>query len=185
VLEVDALEAGLLTTRDETTAFRVLVTTPEKLDLLLRGGWEQTIGRPLTLVVVDEAHNIGHGERGIKLELLLATINRECRNAQFLLLTPFIPNAGEVAKWLGSSPRRSRSRAPTEGTLMADVVIQLTEDELREMVQALDHRGASSGKTKVLRAYVDMVRARVGDGFAAGTHRRPEVRVRGHPRRVN
>jgi len=100
VLEIDALEAGLLTAGDPTTAFRVLVTTPEKLDLLLRSGWEEKIGRPLTLVVVDEAHNLSHKGRGMRLELLLATINRECRYAQFLLLTPFIPNAGEIAKWL-------------------------------------------------------------------------------------
>lgn len=32
---------------------------------------------------------------------MLATINRECREAQFLLLTPFIQNAREVARWLG------------------------------------------------------------------------------------
>jgi superfamily II DNA/RNA helicase len=99
-LEVDALEASLLTNDSKATLFRVLVTTPEKLDLMLRGGWEEKIGRPLTLVVVDEAHNLGQKERGIKLELLLATINRECRNAQFLLLTPFIGNATEIAKWL-------------------------------------------------------------------------------------
>ncbi|MEM5785677.1 MAG: DEAD/DEAH box helicase [Syntrophobacteraceae bacterium] len=99
-LEVDGLEATLLTDRQDTTQFRVLVTTPEKLDLMLRGGWEETIGRPLTLVVVDEAHNLAQQGRGIKLELLLATINRECRYAQFLLLTPFIPNAAEIARWL-------------------------------------------------------------------------------------
>ncbi len=99
-LEVDGLEASLLTDGDEKTQFRVLVTTPEKLDLMLRGGWEEKIGRPLTLVVVDEAHNIAQSERGVKLELLLATINRECRYAQFLLLTPFIQNAAEIAKWL-------------------------------------------------------------------------------------
>lgn len=99
-LEVDGLEADMLADRDEQHQFRVLVTTPEKLDLMVRGGWEQKIGRPLTLVVVDEAHNIGTSGRGIKLELLLATINRECRYAQFLLLTPFISNAGQVAKWL-------------------------------------------------------------------------------------
>lgn len=99
-LEVDGLEASLLTDGDEKTRFRVLVTTPEKLDLMLRGDWETKIGRPLTLVVVDEAHNIAQSERGIKLELLLATINRECRYAQFLLLTPFIKNAAEIAKWL-------------------------------------------------------------------------------------
>lgn len=99
-LEIDGQEAGLLTDRDESHQFRVLVTTPEKLDLMLRGGWEQEIERPLTLVVVDEAHGLASGVRGLKLELLLATINRECRYAQFLLLTPFIRNAGEIARWL-------------------------------------------------------------------------------------
>ncbi len=99
-LEVDDQETNLLTDQDDSTRFRVLVTTPEKLDLMLRGGWEERIGRPLTLVVVDEAHNLEQRERGIKLELLLATINRECRHAQFLLLTPFIENASEIARWL-------------------------------------------------------------------------------------
>jgi replicative superfamily II helicase len=68
--------------------------------LLLRGGWEQKINRPLTLVVVDEAHNLARGTRGLRLELLLATINRECRYAQFLLLTPFVDNADDIARWL-------------------------------------------------------------------------------------
>ena len=99
-LEIDGIEATMLTDKDESRQFRVLVTTPEKLDLMLRGGWEDQIGRPLTLVVVDEAHNLASASRGIKLELLLATINRECRHAQFLLLTPFIENAQQVAHWL-------------------------------------------------------------------------------------
>ena len=102
-LEVDGVESELLCERDATREFRILVTTPEKLDLMLRQGWEAKIGRPLTLVVVDEAHNIQEGARGLKLELLLATINVECRMAQFLLLTPFISNAREVARWLGDA----------------------------------------------------------------------------------
>ena len=97
-LEVDGVEAEMLRSGD---GFRVLVTTPEKLDLMLRQGWETKIGRPLTLVVVDEAHNLQEGARGLKLELLLATINSECQSAQFLLLTPFISNARDVARWLG------------------------------------------------------------------------------------
>jgi hypothetical protein len=99
-LEIDGVEAEILASKDPLTEFRVLVGTPEKIDLLLRGGWEGKIGRPLTLVVVDEAHNLSQGERGIRLELLLATINREFRHSQFLLLTPFISNSSEVAKWL-------------------------------------------------------------------------------------
>lgn len=102
-LEVDNIEAELLHQTDPNQSFRVLVTTPEKLDLMLRKGWEAKIGRPLTLVVVDEAHNIQSFERGLKLELLLATINNECQRAQFLLLTPFIQNAREVARWLGGA----------------------------------------------------------------------------------
>ena len=100
-LEVDSVESEMLQQHDTKQEFRVLVTTPEKLDLMLRQGWEEKIGRPLTLVVVDEAHNIQNTHRGLKLELLLATINNECVHAQFLLLTPFISNAREVAEWLG------------------------------------------------------------------------------------
>lgn len=99
-LEVDSLETSLLTDQEENSQFRVLVTTPEKLDLLLRGGWEEEIGRPLTLVVVDEAHNLRLDARGLRLELLLATINRECRYAQFLLLTPFMEDAEVLGRWL-------------------------------------------------------------------------------------
>jgi len=102
-LEVDSVEMDLLQEQSDGQKFRVLVTTPEKLDLMLRQGWEEKIDRPLTLVVVDEAHNIQSVRRGLKLELLLATINKECLNAQFLLLTPFINNAREVARWLGGT----------------------------------------------------------------------------------
>ncbi|HEU4511374.1 MAG TPA: DEAD/DEAH box helicase [Pyrinomonadaceae bacterium] len=102
-LEVDTIESRLLHETDRDQVFRVLVTTPEKLDLMLRQGLERESGRPLTLVVVDEAHNIQSVRRGLKLELLLATINNECQHAQFLLLTPFISNAREVARWLGGT----------------------------------------------------------------------------------
>lgn len=100
-MEVDGVEASMLEESHDETQFRILVATPEKFDLMLRQGWEEKIGRPLSLVVVDEAHTIQEGGRGLRLELLLATINRECREAQFLLLTPFIQNAREVARWLG------------------------------------------------------------------------------------
>ena len=106
-LEVDSLEADMLGESDVERQFRVLVTTPEKLALMLRQGWEETIGRPLTLVVVDEAHGLGTKVRGLNLELLLATVNRECRYAQFLLLTPFISNGNNIARWLASDSYKS------------------------------------------------------------------------------
>jgi hypothetical protein len=77
----------------------VLVTTPEKLDLLIRVDHQSV--KNLTLIVADEAHNLQDGTRGARLELLLGTIKRERRNARFLLLSPFLPNGQEIVTWLG------------------------------------------------------------------------------------
>jgi replicative superfamily II helicase len=52
------------------------------------------------LTIVDEAHNLEESERGIGLELLLSTIKKDCREANFLLLTPDIKNSNEIAQWL-------------------------------------------------------------------------------------
>ncbi len=136
-LEVDGLEAGMLTEADRAQQFRILVTTPEKLDLMLRGGWEEKIGRPLTLVVVDEAHGLASADRGIKLELLLATINRECRYAQFLLLTPFIRNGAEIARWLAPDSNKS-----------IDLGVEWTPND-RVVAIARVERGESQGQFSV------------------------------------
>ena len=152
-MDIDGVEAELLAETDPATAFRVLVGTPEKMDLLLRGGWETKIGRPLTLVVVDEAHTLSSGERGLKLELLLATINRECRQSQFLLLTPFIENRGEVSRWLSPDSHadmtvefdwRPNDRAiviakPTKGQKLGDFSLSLTTVHTSRNTIEVDH----------------------------------------------
>jgi helicase len=96
--EDDPYEVNLLGSSDG-----VVVATPEKLDLLLRAHEEWASG--LRLVVVDEAHLLKESERGVRLELLLATLRREQPQARLLLLTPFIENAREVARWLGGPDR--------------------------------------------------------------------------------
>lgn len=106
--ELDPIEEELLDAED---SFDVLVTTPEKLDLLVRNGALDKEDRPLGLVVLDEAHNLGDGDRGLRSELVLATINRESPDTHFLLLTPFIPNAAELATWLDDE--RSNSITPS------------------------------------------------------------------------
>lgn len=97
VFELDPTEDLLLRRKPD-----VLVTTPEKLDLLVRS--RHAAVSQLSLVVVDEAHHISEPSRGPRLELLLATLKRE-RGARchFLLLTPFLPNARELAEWLGDA----------------------------------------------------------------------------------
>lgn len=107
-IEVDVFEDELFKTKD---MFDVLVTTPEKLDLLIRSQRIDLKARTLGLVILDEAHNLGDGERGLRSELLLATVNRESPDSHFLLLTPFVPNAEELAKWLDDE--RSKSIKPS------------------------------------------------------------------------
>ncbi len=96
--EEDPYELNLLQEQEG-----VVVLTPEKLDLLIRinNEWAST----LRLVVVDEAHLLADAGRGVRLELLLAKIRREHPHAKLLLLTPFVNNAEEIAKWLGGSSR--------------------------------------------------------------------------------
>lgn len=95
VFELDPTEESLLTESPD-----VLVTTPEKLDLLVRTAHPSV--REMCLVVVDEAHHIAEPTRGPRLEMVLATIKRERgTSCRYLLLTPFLPNATELARWLG------------------------------------------------------------------------------------
>ncbi|EIC9417407.1 DEAD/DEAH box helicase, partial [Salmonella enterica] len=102
-VEVDAFEEELL---GEARAFQILVATPEKLQLVMRN---KKVVRPLALVVMDEAHNIEDESRGLRIELLLATIKQESARANFLLLMPFVPNADDLAQWLAADRGRSIS----------------------------------------------------------------------------
>ena len=94
VFELDPTEEELLKTRPD-----ILVTTPEKLDLLIKSDHEAV--QDLSFVIADEAHNIADGGRGARLELLLGTIKRERPDARFLMLSPFLPNGDELVRWLG------------------------------------------------------------------------------------
>ena len=94
-VEVDAFEEELLTGTDH--AFDVLVATPEKLSLVIRN---RRVERPLALIVMDEAHNIEDTERGMRIELLLATVKRDCPKANFLLLMPYVEDSESIARWL-------------------------------------------------------------------------------------
>ena len=95
-VEVDAFEEELLTETDRP--FDILVATPEKLSLVIRNN--KVEHRPLALVVMDEAHNIETKGRGLRIELLLATVKMDCPLANFLLLMPYVEGAESVARWL-------------------------------------------------------------------------------------
>ncbi|HEX5551661.1 MAG TPA: DEAD/DEAH box helicase, partial [Chitinophagaceae bacterium] len=97
LMERDSLNTG----PQQKGAFDVLVTTYEKLYLMIRQEYGTKENRPLVLAVVDEAHNIEEATRGLNLEFLLSTIKSDCERANFLLMTPDVSNSSEIAQWLG------------------------------------------------------------------------------------
>ncbi len=107
-VEIDAIEAEMLSAqaRGDERSFDVLVATPEKLQLVIRN---KKVQRPLALIVMDEAHNIENKSRGMRIELLLATVKQESSQANFLLLMPFVEKAEALARWLANDVGGGRS----------------------------------------------------------------------------
>ncbi len=105
-VEIDAFEEDLLTKTGNGRSFDVLVATPEKLQLIIRN---KKVPRPLALIVMDEAHNIEDESRGLRVELLLATIKQECASANFLLLMPYVERAETLARWLAQDINAGRA----------------------------------------------------------------------------
>ncbi|MGO5053349.1 DEAD/DEAH box helicase [Lachnospiraceae bacterium LCP25S3_G4] len=99
--EVDEIEEEILSMNH----IDILVSTPEKLESLVRKNHDSI--KNTRLVIMDEAHNIGDKSRGSKFELLLAAIKQNLSEANFLLLSPFISNAEEIAEWLADTKRNS------------------------------------------------------------------------------
>lgn len=95
--EVDEIEEQIL----KKQHVDILVSTPEKLDFLVRR--EHPSLERLKLVVVDEAHMIADKTRGAKLELLLAILKQKRKDVNFLLMSPFIKNAKQISRWLGAT----------------------------------------------------------------------------------
>ena len=104
-IEVDAFEEELL--GETQSPFKILISTPEKLSLVIRNKKVET--RPLALVVMDEAHNIENKDRGLRIELLLSTVKMDCPLANFLLLMPYVEEAESVARWLAQDASAGQS----------------------------------------------------------------------------
>ncbi len=84
----------------------VFVTTPEKLDLLLRARPEFL--ENVQLFVLDEAHIVDDLKRGMKIELLLTRLKRKLANARFLVLSAVVPQETleDFAQWFNSNPEK-------------------------------------------------------------------------------
>jgi superfamily II DNA/RNA helicase len=113
-IEVDPVEDSFLNGNENID---ILVSTPEKLDLLIRRRHPSV--DDISLFILDEAHTIQNGERGAKLELLMAILRRERPNARYMLLSPFIKNVGNtLADWLGGGDSIAIDWKPSEKLIL-------------------------------------------------------------------
>jgi len=113
-IEIDPTEDSFLNGDDKID---VLVSTPEKVDLLIRRKHPSL--EDVSMFIVDEAHTIQNGERGAKLELLLAILRRERPNAKYMLLSPFIQNADKIiTEWLGGGNSIAINWKPSEKLIL-------------------------------------------------------------------
>ena len=104
-------------TENEFLSSDSLVSTPEKLDLLIRRKHPSV--DDISLFIIDEAHTIGNGQRGARLELLMALLKRERPNSKFMLLSPFLHGKKDVmAEWLGGGNTIQIDWKPAEKLLI-------------------------------------------------------------------
>ena len=90
--------------RELVNEAHVTIATPEKAKAMLRAAPE--LFESVKLVVVDEGHLLGGNERNVRNELFLEHLRllARQRGARILLLSAVLPNAGELASWLGGDP---------------------------------------------------------------------------------
>lgn len=113
-IEIDPTEDSFLNGEEEID---ILVSTPEKLDLLIRRRHPSV--EDVSMFILDEAHTIQNGERGARLELLMAILKRERPNAKYMLLSPFIKGADTtITEWLGGGNAIAIDWKPAEKLIL-------------------------------------------------------------------
>ena len=90
--------------KKELEETQMIVTTPEKWDVITRKGGEVSVASALRLLVIDEVHLL-NDERGPVIETLVARTHRQVETSQSMIrivgLSATLPNPDDVAKFLG------------------------------------------------------------------------------------
>jgi ATP-dependent DNA helicase HFM1/MER3 len=93
-------DASLPRVRDAT----IIVTTPEKWDSMTRSWRDHAkLMKMVKLFLIDEVHMLRE-ERGATLEAIVSRMKSAGSGVRFIALSATIPNANDVAAWLGRRP---------------------------------------------------------------------------------
>ena len=113
--------------QSSTDDAHVIVFTPEKADLLLRvdRGLLERVG----LVIVDEAHHIEQGTRGVLLEFYLWRLRRLLPpSARIVQLSAVAPNIRELVDWLAPTTQTSFAKLDWRASRLRLGIFDRTRD---------------------------------------------------------
>ncbi|MBK8753950.1 MAG: DEAD/DEAH box helicase [Candidatus Competibacteraceae bacterium] len=87
--------------REMVNEGRITIVTPEKAKAMLRAAPE--LFEAVKLIVIDEGHLLGGNERNVRNEMFLEHLRllARQRGARILLLSAVLPNAEDLAAWVG------------------------------------------------------------------------------------
>lgn len=102
-ISVKELSGDQNLTRQQIQKTQVIITTPEKWDIVTRKAGDRTYTQLVRLMIIDEIHLL-HDERGAVLESLIARTIRQIENSQEMVrmvgLSATLPNYEDVATFL-------------------------------------------------------------------------------------
>ncbi|KAJ7578996.1 putative RNA helicase [Mycena floridula] len=106
-ITVGELTGDAQMTKSQITDTQIIVTTPEKWDVITRKGYEGSYTRLVRLIIIDEIHLL-HDERGPVLEAIVArTLRNAARTGEHVRLiglSATLPNYEDVATFLRVDP---------------------------------------------------------------------------------
>jgi len=106
-IKVAELSGDASMTKEQIDATQLIITTPEKWDIITRKAGDRTYTRLVRLIIIDEIHLL-HDDRGPVLESIVARTLRQIESTQEMVrivgLSATLPNYHDVATFLRVKP---------------------------------------------------------------------------------
>lgn len=103
-LTVRELTGDMQLSKSEMEACQMIVTTPEKWDVITRKGGEVSMASKVRLLIIDEVHLL-NDDRGSVIETIVARTTRQVETSQSMIrivgLSATLPNYQDVGEFLG------------------------------------------------------------------------------------
>lgn len=107
-LVVKELTGDMQLTKKEIQETQLIVTTPEKWDVMTRKSTDNALTAQVKLIIIDEVHLL-HEDRGAVIESLVARTLRQVEQTQAMIrivgLSATLPNYRDVAQFLRVNPQ--------------------------------------------------------------------------------